>query len=373
MNGSKGAEYYALYNWLGKLSANTNKIYNDIIGIFGNVKDAWEESGNAMLRNTCFSSETVTEKFYSEKLREEALKQCEEALKKGMIMLTPFDENYPSLLREYSRKPLLLYCKGDVKGVNASENLIGVVGSRNCTAYGREVTKNLCSELSLYGFSIVSGFARGIDTVAHKAALGKGVFTVAVLGCGADVVYPGENRGLYNEIAERCLIISEQPPATEPFKQNFPARNRIIAGMSSGILVCEAGLGSGALITAQLANDDGRDVMAVPSNIDTASGSGCNSLLKEGAYCITSHKDILRVYGIDEKDMTQGVFDISALNDNEKAIYKYIEDKTGVCDSISEDTGLDIAKVRRILTTLEINGYITQRCDGVYYSKNRKV
>ncbi len=373
MNGSKGTEYYALYNWIGKLSNNTNKLYNDIVGIFGTLQEAWSESKNAMLRTTCFSRDTVTEKFYCDKLREDALRQCEEALQKGMVLLTPFEEDYPSLLREYSRKPFLLYCKGDVKGINRSENIIGVVGSRNCTAYGREVTKNLCRELSAYDFAIVSGFARGIDTVAHKAALGKGIFTAAVLGCGADLIYPGENRALYNEIVDRGVIISEQPPGTEPFKQNFPARNRIIAGMSSGILVCEAGLGSGALITAQLAADDGRDVMAVPSNIDTASGSGCNTLLKEGAYCITSHKDILRIYGIDEKEFTQGALDISALSCNERAIYKIIENKTGNCDSISEETGVDIAQVRRVLTTLEINGYITQRYDGVYYSKNRKV
>ena len=358
---------YERYAWVGKLSQNTNKTFDEIVSVFGSLENAWNESKNSLLRNAMFSKDVLTERFYNEKLRDEARFECEKALKTGMTLLSPEDENYPLLLKEYSRKPFLLYCFGETRKLNKSKNILGVVGSRNCTAYGREITRKLCQSLCSFDFTIVSGLARGIDTAAHKAVRSMNTFTVAVLGCGCDIVYPSENRGLYREIRDFGVVLSELPPGTPPLKQYFPARNRIIAGMSSAVLVCEAGLGSGALITAQLAIDDGRDVLAVPSNIDSSVGSGCNTLIKEGAYCITSHKDILRVYNIDDEEVGSEDIDVEALGIVEKTVFLQLCNEAGTCDSIADRTGLEISNIRRALTTLEINGYVNQRYDGVYY------
>ncbi len=356
---------YAMYYWLGRLGRPVAKIYDELTERFGTLENAWEESSH-VLRNTVFSCNTLNERFYDNSIKGESLRVCEGALKKNIRLLCPFDDDYPVLLKESSVKPFLLFCKGNIGRINRIENLLGVVGSRNCSAYGRMVTQSLCGGLGDYNFAIVSGLARGIDTVAHKAALDNNMFTVGVLGCGIDFVYPAENSGVYKSMEEKGAIISEYPPGASPFKSNFPARNRIIAGMTSAVLVCEAGLGSGALITAQLAGDEGRDVLAVPSNINVACGSGCNSLIKNGAACVTSYKDILYAYNIEPRDKEACELEISGLCDEEKMIYFYILNNTGNCDDVVKGTGLDVASARRIMTTLEINGYIKRRYDGVY-------
>lgn len=361
-------KYYAAHYWLGKLGKPAEKVYDMILQYFETLEAAWEESENALLKSVCFPNPLLTERFYSATLREEALRVCDAALRKKMTLLSPEDEAYPSLLKECSGKPFLLFCVGKPEKINACRSVLGVVGARNCTAYGRSVTRNICMPLAPYSVAIVSGLARGIDAAAHSAALDKGMFTAAVLGCGADIIYPAENAGIYRRIKENGVILSEYPPGTVPFKSHFPARNRIIAGMSECILVCEAGLGSGALITANFALEDGRDLLAIPANIDTASGSGCNSLIKSGAGCVTSYRDVLEAMHISAEEAAVGETEISGLNDSEKAVFLFLRREPGDCDDISAATGLDMGLIRRILTTLEINGYIKRRSDGVYYT-----
>jgi len=361
------AEYYAMYYWLGRLGRSQKNVFAELMSFFSCLEEAWRTPCSS-LRNICFGPDVSDERFYDKRLRQEALSVCTKAIEKGQILVCTEDEDYPLLLKEYSVKPYLLFTRGDIKKLNKTGNPLGVVGSRSCTPYGKAVTYNFCKSFSQYDFAIISGLARGIDSIAHKAALGNGIFTAAVLGCGVDVPYPVENTGLYRQIAEQGVIISEYPPGTQPFKSHFPARNRIIAGMSKGILVCEAGLGSGALITAQLAVDDGRDVFAVPSQIDSASGSGCNALIKNGASCVTSYKDILQAFNIDTQNSAASEIDISSLNSEEKIVFFYIYNNCGNCDTVINATGLDAASARRILTTLEINGFIKCRSDGVYYT-----
>lgn len=363
--------YYAARYWIGRLGRPAHAVLDALLQVFSGPEEAWEESEKALLRSVRFGKGTLSDRFYQAEFREESLRVCSTALRKGMRLLCPEDSDYPALLKESSGKPLLLFCLGQTEKLNASRAMLGVVGARNCTAYGRSVTKSLCAALAPYGIAVVSGLARGIDAAAHSAALENGMFTAAVLGCGADVIYPAENAGIYRRIKEHGVILSEYPPGTTPFKSNFPARNRIIAGMSECVLVSEAGLGSGALITAGLALDEGRDVLAVPADIDRASGSGCNMLLKNGAGCVTSYRDILSALRIDTEKAEAGDTEIAGLSERERKIFLLLKKEPGDCDLLAEAAGMNVSEVRKILTMLEINGYIKRRSDGVYYAGQR--
>ncbi len=206
-------------------------------------------------------------------------------------VLTWDDSTYPALLRNIFDPPPVLYVKGRL--APAHDVTVSVVGSRKSSTYGRTVAESLCRELSVKGVTIISGMARGIDSAAHRGALQAGGVTIAVLGCGVNVVYPPENSRLYHAILERGSVISELPISAKPDRRNFPARNRIISGMSLGTVVVEAGLKSGALITADMALDQGRDVFAVPGNINSVCSQGTNWLLKQGAALVDCADDVL--------------------------------------------------------------------------------
>jgi len=199
-------------------------------------------------------------------------------------------EDYPVQLKAIYDAPAGLY----VRGAGSLEgDFLAVVGTRQPTNYGRDQTRRLCQELVAAGLSIVSGFARGIDTAAHKAALETEGNTVAVLGCGVDVIYPMENRKIYQELLEKGLAVSEYPPGTSPDGHHFPQRNRIISGLSLGTLVVEAGKGSGALITAYHALDQDREVFALPGRVDSAKSAGCHEIIQKGAKLVARVEDVL--------------------------------------------------------------------------------
>ena len=201
-------------------------------------------------------------------------------------------EGYPLALAETPGAPIVLTVKGNLSCL--TERMIGVVGARNCSAGGIKLTRAICGDLADNGFTVVSGMARGIDTAAHKASLHKG--TVACLAGGVDVIYPSENAALYNEITETGLIISEMSPGTKPQARHFPRRNRIISGLSQGLLIVEAAQKSGSLITANFAAEQNRDVFAVPGSPLDPRAQGCNRLIQDGAVLVQSAEDIIREY-----------------------------------------------------------------------------
>ena len=201
------------------------------------------------------------------------------------------DSGYPALLREIFDPPIVLFAKGRLELMN--EILFGVVGTRRPTPYGMAACERLSGDLARAGLTIVSGMARGIDTAAHKATLAAGGNTVAVLGCGVDIVYPSENRKLAVEIAAKGLLLSEFPMGSTAFPQNFPVRNRIISGMSVGLLVVEGAQYSGSAITARLALDQGRELFAVPGNITSKTSWGPNLLIKQGAKLVQEWNDVI--------------------------------------------------------------------------------
>ncbi|HYB52806.1 MAG TPA: DNA-processing protein DprA [Thermoanaerobaculia bacterium] len=208
----------------------------------------------------------------------------------GVRILTAFDEEYPRLLREIADPPLVLFAVGGLERLRLPA--VAVVGSRQATRYGRDVAARLSAGLAAVGVAVVSGLARGVDAAAHEAALEGPGGTVAVLGCGLDVDYPLENARLKEEIARRGVLLSEFPPGTEPRAQNFPIRNRIIAGLCSGVVVVEASRRSGSLITARLAADFGRDVFAVPGSVFSETSVGAHELLRDGAILCRGVEDI---------------------------------------------------------------------------------
>jgi len=222
---------------------------------------------------------------------EDAAAQQDLMLKAGAVLVTVGDPRYPRLLREIFDPPVVLFARGRLELLQSVA--LGVVGTRRPTPYGLAVAERVSADLAHAGLTIVSGMARGIDTAAHKGTLGASGDTVAVLGCGVDVVYPSENRKLAAEIAAKGLMVSEFPMGSTAFPQNFPIRNRIISGMSVGVLVVEGAQYSGSAITARLALDQGREVFAVPGNITSKLSWGPNLLIKQGAKLIQDWNDVV--------------------------------------------------------------------------------
>ncbi len=222
---------------------------------------------------------------------EEAAAQREKMAQAGAVLITLGDPRYPQPLREIFDPPILLFARGRVELLSSIG--LAVVGTRRPTPYGLAVAERLSGDLSHAGLTIVSGMARGIDSAAHKGALAAGGHTIAVLGCGADIVYPSENRKLAAEMAGKGLILSEFPMGSVAFPQNFPIRNRIISGLSVGVLVVEGAQYSGSAITARLAMDQGREVFAVPGNITSKLSWGPNLLIKQGARLVQDWNDVV--------------------------------------------------------------------------------
>jgi DNA processing protein len=276
--------------------------------------------------------------------------------------ITFLDEEYPDILREIPDFPIILFYRGDI-GLLKRE-LFSVVGTRSPSAYGKRVTREFADELSRAGFVIVSGMARGVDTIAHRTALSNGMPTIAVWGTGIDVVYPSENRDLASEIVKNGLIITEYRPKTPPVNYNFPHRNRIISGLSRSVLVTEAGEKSGSLITVNYAVDQGKNVYIVPGNIYSPESQGANKFLKkfQGAI-VTEINDIFEDCNRAERNKadTGIVLDIV-----ETLIVGELSKGEKHFDELLELTGLEVNKLNSILMSLILSGQIEDTGNNYY-------
>jgi DNA processing protein len=270
------------------------------------------------------------------------------------------DSEFPRLLAAIHDPPPRLYARGEADVALLAEPAVAVVGARACSAYGRSVTRSLARELAAAGLVVVSGMARGIDGEAHRGALEGGGRTVAVLGCGIDRDYPAAHAELARRIGENGLVVSEYEPGVEPAPWRFPARNRIIAGMCSATVVVEARERSGALITADFALEEGRDVLAVPGEITSALSAGTNALLKLGATPVTSATDVLELYGI-EPQAARG----RSLDPIGAALMAHLRDTPLTADELVRASGLDPGKSAAALMELELAGEVLLE-DGVY-------
>lgn len=284
--------------------------------------------------------------------------------KAGIKVLTIFDDDYPLGLREIYGAPMIIYYKG-VLDSGVLENCFGVVGTRKPTGYGRVVTEKLTNELVEAGLTIVSGLARGVDTVAHIAAIEAGGKTIAVLGGGLSKIFPSENIRLAEKIASGFgAILTEFPPSYPHLAGNFPARNRIIAGLSKGVLVTEAAEDSGSLITARLALEQGREVFAVPGPITSSMSEGTSVLLKDGAKLVSSVADILDELGVKKVSQVKAT-DLN-LSKEEIEILEFIRDEGKHVDEIARTLKRQIAEVSGVLLKLEILGVVRNLGAGNY-------
>jgi DNA processing protein len=296
--------------------------------------------------------------------------EVDAALRSGATILTPFEGPYPALLREIPDAPLVLYAFGDRDRLGLPA--VGIVGARAATRYGREVCGQLAADLSLAGVCVVSGMARGIDAAAHAAALGNPGGTIAVLGAGVDVPYPRENTELWTRIRARGLLLSEYPPGTSPVAPYFPIRNRIIAGMSAGVVVVEAARRSGSLITARLANDFGRDVFAIPGSIRSDASEGCHALLRDGAILCRGAEDVLTelfpsLEGT-QPAATAPVLDAQAV----RIVAAMAGDEAWDADDLAEATQIPIASLLAVLFDLEARGILRCLPGGLYAVAGRR-
>lgn len=276
-------------------------------------------------------------------------------------LVTLADDAYPKPLLEISDPPALLYLRGNVNALAA--DALAVVGSRNPTPQGVANAEQFARAFSDAGLTIVSGLALGIDAAAHRGALAGAASTIAVLGCGADIVYPRSNQGLFEQIADRGAIVSEFPLGTPPLQENFPRRNRVISGLARGCLVVEAALTSGSLITARLAAEQGREVFAIPGSIHSPLSKGCHALIKQGAKLVESAQDVLEDLGIGSNSREGS--DHKILRQDIPLLHHMGFDPCSI-DALAQRSGLTAETVSAMLLRLELEGKVGTLAGGLY-------
>ena len=293
-------------------------------------------------------------------------KALEEVLNRGIKFYTFDNPNYPQMLKEISNPPVVLYYKGNIESCNLNKT-IAVVGSRKASYNAKESVEKVLAGLEGTDLCIVSGLASGIDSTAHRCALKHNLKTIGVIASGFDYTYPAANKDLYKEIEEGGgAIVTEYYPTFEPLKFRFPERNRIVSGISYGTLVAEASMKSGALITANLTLEQGRELMCIPGLITNPNTEGIYKLLKNGATLVTCAEDILDALGWEIKPAQQLKMDLSDLNSDEKKVVEVLEIEEKGFDEISSQTGINTNDLLIILTTLELKGIIKQTTGDRY-------
>lgn len=285
-------------------------------------------------------------------------REIERAISRNISIIPYTHAAYPRNLRHIHDPPAYIYVKGDIAA--GDDRSLAVVGSRNPSEYGRRVTRDITRDIAAQRVTIVSGMARGIDTKAHQSALSAGGRTIAVLGSGIDVIYPPENRKIYEAAAQAGAVISEYPPETEPNSYHFPARNRIISGIARGVLVTEASLKSGSLITARLALEQGRDVFAIPGSAYSYKARGPHALIKNGAKLVESAGDILEELQWETSTDNPAAESALPVSDEAQAVYRLLTAEPVQIDNLIAQSARSSASVSALLLELELGGHIRQ-------------
>ena len=329
--------------------------FEKLLKHFGSSEAAWKsnlkEFGEVVGKSLITRFEAFRKEFDIEKYEERLVKQ-----KINYVCL--FEKSYPLRLRSIKNPPIILYSKGNFN-ISSEQKILAIVGTRKITSYGRNVTEMFASKLAEQGLIIVSGLAIGVDEVAHSACLDSKGITVAVMGNGVDICFPRENQKIYDRIiSEGGLVISEYPPGQEPSVGSFPARNRIVAGMSDGILVTEGASESGSLITANFGLEFGRMVFAVPGPITSSLSAAPLRLIEKGAKLVVGPEDIIKELGIKPSELPKNKKIYSDLTHEEKKIIGLVENESLSFDEIVRRLKLDSSKVGTILSMMEIKGII---------------
>lgn len=358
--------------WLANLKGIITRKKVELLRIFDSPGQIYIADAFALAQTGILSHDNINA-ILSAQARAETDRTMESLEQLHIDVITLADEGYPHLLKNICDPPICLYVQGELRN---DEPSVGVVGSRKASGYGISAAKKISAELSQYQICVISGMARGIDTAAHLGALSAGGRTIAVFGCGLDIVYPPENRKLMERIIENGAVISEYPPGVLPAPHHFPIRNRIVSGMSVGILVVEAGEKSGSLITAQLALEQGRDVYALPGNVISINSKGTNKLIQDGAKLVTSVEDILEEIAWFKSFETKPVVDLSSyrnkmsmkdsLDGDELMVMEFLSLEALQIDEIQRKLACELPLLHRVLLSLEMKGLIRREAGGKY-------
>ncbi len=348
-----------LYHWaaLSLAPGIGSVLFKRLLAAFGNPQEVFRATPKALGRIEGIGPQVVAalRRFDWKKRVEEELRQAGQL---GVDLVTWEDPNYPERLQQIYDPPPLLYVRGSLHTEDRAA--VAVVGSRYPTQYGQAAAQRIARGLSQRGVTVVSGLARGVDSCAHQSALNAGGRTLAVLGCGIDIIYPPENEELFERIASRGAVVSEFPFGTPPDRDHFPIRNRIISGLSLGVVVVEATLRSGSLITARFALEQGREVFAVPGNVDSARSDGTNRLIRDGAKLVMQAEDILEEILPALQSRFMAPPPEPDLTEDEKRIFSILGRDALHIDAVIARTALPSATVSALLLSLELAGHIRQ-------------
>jgi DNA processing protein len=352
--------YWVGFNKIKGIGAVRTRL---LIDHFGDLATAWHAGYQGLL--SAGMSEKMAEKVHVATQSIDLERTWDQIQTRGIGVTTWLNEDYPRLLKTIDQPPPVLYFRG--KLASLSDWAIAIVGTRRMTAYGRQVASDLATILASQGVTVVSGLAHGIDSAAHSAALDANGVTYSVLGSGVDIIYPHENEKLAERIMLTGAVISEYAPGTPPDSVNFPPRNRIISGLAQATVVVEAGDSSGALITAEFAANQGREVFAVPGNILGSQSRGCNRLIRDGARILVNPNDILDFLRMEKVEEQHLEHSFVPADDVEAAILRILEPEDMDVDEIRTGTGIPIEKLSSTLTMMELKGMICQT-EGLRYS-----
>lgn len=335
---------------------------------FGDLGTAWRAGASELAQAGLDAGTLRSIEYWRPRIEPE--RELEKAENAGVRVLVVVDRAYPARLKEIYDYPPVLYVKGSL--LAEDELSVAVVGTRKPTVYGRQVTEELVTELARNGITVASGLARGIDTIAHQSALKAGGRTLAVLGSGVNVIYPSENIAIAKQIMENGALISECPMDAGPRPENFPRRNRILSGMTLGTLITEAGEGSGALITADYALEQNREVFAVPGNILSPQSAGANRLIQQGAKLVRRAADIMEELNVQAIAGQLEFKEVLPENDMEKQLLKFLGVEPVHIDEVCRASGLPTAAVSSTLSMMELKGMVKQ-LGGMNYALARQV
>ena len=340
-----------------------------LLDSFGDLAVAWH-ANEAQLQRVGIDRRAL-QSFFETRAEVDLDRYEEEVKAAGFKALTWQSDGYPRYLHEIPAPPPVLYVAGTLQ--KADEWAVAIVGTRRLTAYGRQVARNLVAGLVRNNVTIVSGLARGIDAIAHQTALEMGGRTIAVLGSGLDCIYPPEHRPLVKQIVSerRGAVVSEYGLGVQPEAKNFPPRNRVISGLSLGVIVVEAGKRSGALITADFALEQNREVFAVPGNVNSRASKGCNRLIQQGAKLVIDVQDVLEELNLTQAPQQIAVQMLLPESAEEAALLKYLTLQPTHVDELSRMSGLSSAEVSSTLTLMELKGMV-QQVGGMNYVLSRE-
>jgi DNA processing protein len=338
-----------------------------LLDFFGDAQIAWQAPADAL--REAGLSQKIVENLCQIRAQVSLEQVWERIQSQGIQVLTWEDDAYPRRLKEIEQPPPVLYLRGELK--SEDEWAVAIVGTRRITAYGRQVTEEVAGYLARNGVTVVSGLARGVDAVAHQSALNAGGRTLAVLGSGVDRVYPPENHRLSEQIMLHGALISDYPPGTPPEGSNFPPRNRIISGLALAVIIIEAALDSGAMITASFGVEQGRDVFAVPGNILAPQSKGTNRLIQEGARPLLDPQDVLEALNLTMVTEQRTARQVLPGDPTEAQLFQVLGPEPLHVDDIRAQTGMPIEKVSATLALMELKGMIRQ-VGGMSYVRVRE-